>query len=365
MRIGFRGELKDEAQIRAGFIGCGSHSFRNIFPALQFAHVELVAVCDLVIEKAKAFAEQFAAKGIYSDYEEMIRREELDAVFVVVGYDEKDRPIYPEITCKCLAAGVHVWIEKPPAASCRQIEQMQAAAEKSGKNVVVGFKKAFAPANQKAKAWMEDESFGNVALALFQYPQGIPTAEQFNEYVGKGEPEETVCGFLDHLCHPVSLMLYLLGMPETLFYQRSRSGAGAATFTFASGSVATLALSRGVAQNTGTERTVIVSDKRRHIVVENNLRVMLHRGPRLPYGESADYYASPDELASLLWEPEFSLGQLYNKGLFLLGYYNEVEEFAQSVLQGRPPANGTLQQAWQVTRIFEAFAEGPGRVIAL
>ena len=66
-----------------------------------------------------------------------------------------------------------------------------------------------------------------------------------------------------------------------------------------------------------------------------------------------------------MWEPEFSLGQLYNKGLFLLGYWGEVEEFARSILDDRPPAKGTLRQAWQATRIFEAFGEGPERLVAL
>jgi predicted dehydrogenase len=66
-----------------------------------------------------------------------------------------------------------------------------------------------------------------------------------------------------------------------------------------------------------------------------------------------------------VWEPEFSLGQLYNKGLFLLGYYGEINEFARSILESRTPRKATLTHAIQVTRLFEAFAEGPGREIAL
>jgi hypothetical protein len=56
---------------------------------------------------------------------------------------------------------------------------------------------------------------------------------------------------------------------------------------------------------------------------------------------------------------------LYNKGLFLLGYYNEVNEFARAILEGRPIVKGTLDQAWQITRLFEAFAQGPGQTISL
>jgi hypothetical protein len=56
---------------------------------------------------------------------------------------------------------------------------------------------------------------------------------------------------------------------------------------------------------------------------------------------------------------------LYNKGLFLLGYFGEVNEFASAILENRPLAKGHLDHAWQATRIFEAFFEGPGKVIKL
>ncbi len=100
MRINFRGQLVDEPEIRAGFIGCGSHSSRNIYPALQFAPVKLIATCDLSIEKARAFAVKYGAERAYSDYQEMLRDEELDAVFIVTGYDASGKPLYPDLAVK-------------------------------------------------------------------------------------------------------------------------------------------------------------------------------------------------------------------------------------------------------------------------
>ena len=227
MRIGFRGELKDERRVRAGFIGCGSHSFRNIYPTFQFAPVELLAVCDLSLDKARAFAAQFGAREAYDDYGKMLGWADLEAVFIVTDYDDRGRPKYPAIAADCLRAGKHVWMEKPPAASCREVEQVQAVAEAAGKNAMVGFKKMFFPANEKAKALMSEASFGHAQLVTLQYPQYVPTTEELERYLG-GEPVRQAVGFLDHLCHPVSLMLFLLGMPQTLCYQRSDSGAGAA-----------------------------------------------------------------------------------------------------------------------------------------
>ncbi|MBI4979027.1 MAG: Gfo/Idh/MocA family oxidoreductase [Spirochaetes bacterium] len=366
MRIGFKGNVVDEPEIRAGFIGCGSHSFRNIYPVFHFAPVNLVAVCDLDLNKAQAFSKKFGADHAYTDYREMLAKEKLDAVFIVTGYDASGRPLYPAIAADCLNTGCHVWIEKPPAASCADIDIMRDASKKSGKHVVVGMKKMFFPANEKAKVLSAAPEFGCVSMAMLQYPQAIPTREEFVQYIEKKERVKSVVSFLDHQCHPVSLFIYLLGMPETLFYCRASSGAGSATFTYASGVVATLAFTHGTSRNGGMEHTTVIGDKGQHITVENNTRVTLHRDPPgLGYGDTPGFYNGSAHEASAVWEPEFSLGQLYNKGIFLLGYFSEVNEFARAILDKRAPAKGTLDQARQVTRIFEAFAEGSGKVIAL
>jgi predicted dehydrogenase len=365
MRIDFGGQLRDDREIRAGFIGCGSHSFRNIYPTFQFAPVKLVATCDLSPEKAQAFADKFGAERAYSDYHRMLQSEQLDAVFVVTNYDEAGRPRYPQIAVDCLEAGCHVWMEKPPAATLAEIEQMQAASQRSGRNVMVGLKKMFFPANRKAKAISTSGEFGPTRLATIQYPLYIPTTEQFEAYLTRREADAGVIGFLDHIAHPAALLVFLLGMPSTLYYERAGNGAGTAVFNYASGVVASLIMTQGASLNGGLERTLMVSEEGQHLVVENNIRVMWHRPHSTHYGHTTDYFEAGSESASAVWEPEFSLGQLYNKGLFLLGYYNEINEFARSILEGRAPSDGTLEQARQVTRIFEAFAHGAGKVIPL
>lgn len=362
MRIGFNGNLEDKSEIKAGFIGCGSHAFRNIFPTFQFAPVNLVACCDLDKEKAAKFAEKFGAKSAYDNYSEMLEKENLDAVFIVTGYNAQGRPQYSKIAIDCLNAGCHVWIEKPPAASCAEIERMQDVAEKNNRQVLVGFKKMFFPANEKAKELMQREDFGKTAHVSLQYPQYVPAVEEFNDYLA-GNSVKSVISFLDHLCHPVSMMVELMGMPEMMIYQRAFNGSGSVLFTFPDGAVANLALTDGMAINGGTERTMIVGDQGKHIIVDNNINVTYHCNLPLGYGDNPDFYKGPPEEATASWTPEFSLGQLYNKGLFLLGYYGEVNEFANAILEDRPVAKGTLEQARQITRIFEVFGEAvPGEM---
>ena len=364
MKIGMTGTLENERQVRAGFIGCGSHSFRNLYPTFQFASVDLQAVCDLDQAKADAFARQFGAHAAYTDYREMLAQEGLDVVFICAGY-RNGRPLYPDLAVGCLEAGCHVWIEKPPAGSCAEIERMQQAAGASGKTVMVGLKKMFFPANVKAKALAGEPDFGSISHVMLEYPQSIPTVQDFADYRAGGV--NGVVSFLDHLCHPASLLLLLAGMPDTLYYTRNRHGGGVALFTYDTGITATIAFTHGASPaNCGQEFTKILSDSGRHITVENGIRLTYHRTPPSKgYGKSPDYFLGSTEQVSAVWEPEFSLGQLYNKGLFLLGYYGEIQEMAEAVLENRVPVNGTLEQAWQVTRIFEAFAEGPEKQIRL
>jgi len=368
MGINFVGEIVDKPRIKIGYIGCGSHSRRNILPALKFAadSVETVAVCDLKYEKAQVFASEFGFKRAYGNHIEMLEKEDLDAVFIVTGYGEGLRPVYPALAKDCIEYGCHVFTEKPPAATAGELVSLKELADAKNKEVMIGFKKMFFPANEKAKRLSEDTSFGGISMALLQYPQYLPGQQELTDY-NNGKPLGSVCAFLDHLCHPVSLLVYLMGYPASMNYMRGADGTGIVCFSFADGSIASVALTCGASSNGGMEHTqIFAKNKGRHISIENNIKVSLYRTPPdLHYGASPSFYTGTPENATAVWEPEFSLGQLYNKGLFLLGYYGEVEAFAQAVLNKTRVPKAGLDDAIMITKIFEAFAQGANKIIEL
>src|SRR5438270_565650 len=86
-----------ERRLKVAYLGCGGHSYRNIFPCFQFAPVDLWAVCDLQGPRAGAFARQFGARGYYTDYAQMLADVQPEAVFIVTGYDAQGRPTYPAL----------------------------------------------------------------------------------------------------------------------------------------------------------------------------------------------------------------------------------------------------------------------------
>jgi predicted dehydrogenase len=363
--IGFHGAADGRPVVRVGMIGCGSHGWRNIVPALHFTPLRLTATCDLDLSRAEAWAAATSAVAAYDDHRTMLERSDLDAVIVVTGYDERGRPRYPDLAVDCLEAGLDVWIEKPPAATVEDIDRMAGAAERAGRHVMVGLKKMFAPANRKARELITSDDFGRPSLTRLEYPQRIPTPDEMRRYLVDGEANLGAITFLDHLCHPASVLLLLLGPPTAVHWDRTRSGAGVASFDYADGSLATLSLTWGGASLDGLERTVITSDRGRHVVVENNMTVEYHRMAFTGYGDVTDFYAAAPNEATAVWRPEVSLGQLYNKGLFMLGYWGELDEFAAVVRERRPPVHGDLDEARVITSMFSAFAQPAGTVVSL
>ena len=100
-------------KVKIGLIGCGIHAMRDIYPVLpKIEVIELVAVCDRNIDKVKRCAVLFGIKNYYINHEEMVSNEELDAV-IIIG----PPLMHFELGMFCLESGLHIFIEKPSAAT--------------------------------------------------------------------------------------------------------------------------------------------------------------------------------------------------------------------------------------------------------
>lgn len=337
-----------ERRIRVGFVGCGGHSFRNVYPALRYAPAELVAVCDIDAARARAYARQFGAERAYGDHREMFASEQLDAVFIVTAYTPDGRMQATDIAMDALAAGLHVWMEKPTAASLAEVEALAAAAEAADRFVMTGLKKLFFPTIAKVRAIITSEAFGQPTSIYVRYPQSIP------RFANRGD-KVRMLGLLDHIYHPGAILDYLMGPIERFSYEwEGKTGSTVASLKFASGAVGCLHLAAGASGSSPLERLEVVGVGA-NVMVENGARLTYYRRAARPaYGRSASFLVA-DEEAPLIWEPEFSLGQLNNNSLFLLGYAQEVRHFCECVLAGAPPERGTLAQARAIMRLYEAY----------
>mgnify|MGYP000029445960 CR=1 FL=1 len=347
-----------DRRLRALHLGCGPHSYRNVLPAYRYAPIELAAVCDRQEERARAFARQFGAQAWYTDFARALDEIRPEVVFLVAGYLPDGRPAYPELALQALRAGAHVWMEKPPAATSAEIETLAAVSREANRVVMVGLKKAFFPAIRKAKEITRRPEFGAVTSLYVRYPQSLPPAERRGDL-------KAMQGFLDHLCHPASILHSLGGPFATLQYRRcGHNGAVVATIEFRSGAIGCLHLCAGISGTSPLERVEVVGQGA-NVIVENGCRLLYYRpGARGGYGRAGSFIGA-DESAPWCWEPEFSLGQLYNSGLFLLGYAPEIVHFCECVLGGAAPEEGGLDAALAVTQLYEAFAGPEGAILPI
>ena len=351
-----------ERRLRVGFVGCGVHSWRNVYPTFQYAPIELVAVADPVADRAQAYARQFGATAAYGDYREMLERERLDAVFVVTNYDERGHPRYPQIACDALAVGAHAWIEKPPAATVEEVQQMLDAERRTGKFIQVGYKKMFFPAVAKAREIISRTAeFGTPAQIYVRYPQVLPPPGE------RDLSNRRMVGFLDHFFHPAAIIHRLMGPVRTVSYTREpHNGGSFSTLTFENGAAGVMHLAAGQAGTSPLERLEVIGSGA-NVVVENGVKLTYYRkGGRGPGGYGrASTYIGQDSDAPIVWEPEFSLGQLYNKNIFTLGYVPEVLYFCESILENRRPAYANLDDTLAMMHWYQAYQQPEGHVIQI
>ncbi|MBW5444808.1 gfo/Idh/MocA family oxidoreductase [Cohnella sp. CFH 77786] len=341
-----------ERKLRVGFIGAGGHSYRNVYPTFQYAPVELVAVCDVNKDRAAVYAKQFGAERSYSDYREMLDKETLDAVFIVTAYEPDGRVQATAIAREALRAGVHVWMEKPTAASTKEIAELMALSRAAQRYVMTGTKKIFFPSVEKVHEIIHAPEFGRPASFYLRYPMTMPELERRQDL-------RQVEDLLDHIFHPASILYYLFGKIERFSYDwEPVNGGSALAVRFVSGVAGAVHFAAGIAGSSPLERLEVVGEGC-NVVVENGVKVTYYRKAARPaYGRAASYLV-PDEAAPLYWEPEFSLGQLMNKNIFYLGYVQEVLHFCESVLEGRAPVKGGLEASLEILKLFEALRTLP------
>ncbi|MBQ4087279.1 MAG: Gfo/Idh/MocA family oxidoreductase [Clostridia bacterium] len=132
-------------KMRLGVIGAGGMATNIHVPSIaEVENCEIVAVCDLYEEKAKALADKFGIPKTYALHHEMIEKEEMDGVVVLVN---PDRTYWVADTC--LKAGLHVLMEKPAGINAYQAHSLERTAKEMGKIAAVAMNRRHMPLVQE------------------------------------------------------------------------------------------------------------------------------------------------------------------------------------------------------------------------
>lgn len=149
--------------------------------------------CDLSQENRDRFAAQYPQTRFTADLDELLADPEVDAVAVATSV-----PTHHPVGLAALAAGKHVFIEKPLAASVEQARELVEAAESSGRTLMVGHLLLFHPGLRAVKELISSGQLGKVYY-LYGNRQNL----------GKVRADENALWSLG--AHDVAVLLDLVG----------------------------------------------------------------------------------------------------------------------------------------------------------
>lgn len=206
--------------LKVGIVGFGfmGQMHYKCWSALEGA--EVVAVCDVnpnIEEDTKKAvgnigdteeAVDFSSLRLYTDFEEMLKSGELDAVSITLPTS-----LHADFSIKALAAGVNVFCEKPMALNVEDCERMIAEAKRSGKVLQIGHCVRFWPEYAEAKQIVDSGDYGRVIAATFQRLGSAPTWSKDNWFMDEKRSGGVA---LDLHIHDTDFVQYLFGMPRAV-----------------------------------------------------------------------------------------------------------------------------------------------------
>lgn len=149
--------------VKVGIIGCGGIANGKHLPSLsKLGTVELVAFCDIVVEKAHEAAQQYGVAGakVYEDYTELLKDGSIDVIHVCTPNDS-----HAEISIAALESGKHVMCEKPMAKTAADARRMVEVAKRTGKKLTVGYNNRFRPDSLYLKQVASNGDLGDIYFA--------------------------------------------------------------------------------------------------------------------------------------------------------------------------------------------------------
>ena len=150
--------MSELRKLGVGVIGAHAWAQKAHLPGYA-AHPQarLVAICDLVPERAEAMARQFGVERVYTNPQDLINDPDVEMVDVCTPTDT-----HLPLSLAAIAAGKHVLSEKPLARDAESAFMAARAADEKGVRTKLGFTFRYSPAIRQIHAWINDGTLGEI-----------------------------------------------------------------------------------------------------------------------------------------------------------------------------------------------------------
>ncbi|HMV33760.1 MAG TPA: Gfo/Idh/MocA family oxidoreductase [Gemmatimonadales bacterium] len=217
--------------LKLAIIGAGAITQVAHLPVLRkLKGVQIVGICDTDLPKAKALADRFQVRDAFSDIEEILEFEQLDAVAICTPNHLHE----PHVQA-ALSRGVHVLVERPLALSAAGGQKILRLAEKKNRILQVGMNHRYRSDVQIVRSYVQSGELGKLESIRGSWHVFRPSRAQLG---WRQRRDESGGGAILDLGHAIlDLGFWLAGGPTPVRVSASLTGGDGTRGVEQSGSV--------------------------------------------------------------------------------------------------------------------------------
>jgi predicted dehydrogenase len=192
--------------LRLALVGAGAIAQLAHLPVLaKIKGATLVAICDNDGPKAGALAQRLGVPDVFTDIDELLEYDRLDAVIVATP-----NHLHEPHVLRALQSKVHVLCERPLSLTTAGVNRILASAEKAGRMVVVGNNHRFRSDVQQLNRFLQGGELGRIVgmrAGQYQFSAGHQGWRFRKAEAGGG-------AFFEHGYPLLDLALWLTDFPD-------------------------------------------------------------------------------------------------------------------------------------------------------
>jgi predicted dehydrogenase len=202
-----------KGRLKLGIVGAGRIATAHASAIMDLKdQVELKAIAELRVDRAREFARKFDAQKVYSDYRDLLEDQEIEAAVICLPHH-----LHHSVCMEAARARKHILVEKPMALHLREADEMVKEARAHGVTLMVGQSRRFSDA--MTEIFKRQDEIGppfRVDISfLLSFPK--PAAEWWRNSERAGG-----LVFLLDGSHSVDTIIWLLNKTPTTVFSHSR-----------------------------------------------------------------------------------------------------------------------------------------------
>lgn len=341
-------------KIKWGVIGCGGIADRRTVPGMMLAdNAELIAVMDANGTVADRIKEKYNAKYAFDSYEELLKLDEIDAVYIA-------SPVFchKEQAIAAAKAKKHILLEKPMALTTKDSEEIAQVCKAEGVKLGVGLMMRFSDSHTKMKALVSEGRIGDVVSMRGQLTCWYPDIE------GNWRQNKALSGggaLMDMGIHCIDLLQYIsgtkatavTGFAHTQTFSYNSDDSAAIVMKMNNGALAMVDSNFNIPDDAASCRLEIYGTKG-SIIAEGTIGQVEGGKVKVMLSDSnLGYDAAQNRDGNTFEDMPYTPGNMYTK---------EIESFSNAIINGTDPEI-TAEDGIFVQKIVEqAYASNDEKV---